>query len=155
MSLREEVGELFREYRATNDQDILEKAEAKQVFEKLSRERPRWQARGNTTYFLGRGTTDLALGALAVVLRHARGLSATIIKYQEPPPHSHLYMVGIVLTNGNHTFVVPDGFAEGYSGQGPRGLRTARVMLKGIPTEEKVISKNEFDNIFKNCNRED
>ena len=66
-------------------------------------------------------------------------------------------LIGLVLTSNTGTkFVIPAGFAEGYSGEGPRGFQEAKELLETnkLKYTEKVLDKDAFDQLFHVPHRE-
>jgi hypothetical protein len=153
MKISNRISSLYRQQPRTPEiQDAIYALEAERD---LAYRRPGWyRESSDCTYFKGRGCTGAALRALALVLRLEKVHSVVIYKYQ----NGDMYHVGMVVTAGDHTYVIPDGFAEGYSGEGPRGLIQARAMLRTKNlnnVQEAIVSEAFFESIFSKCNGRD
>lgn len=148
MKISNQISALYRQQPRTPEiQDKIAVLEAERL---LARKRPGWYRGKVVTYFKGRGSTSDALRAMALVLRLEKIGWASIYKMQS----GDIYMVGILLVGDDHAYLIPDGFAEGYSGEGPRGLEQARAMLrnKGVPSRDSILDEKQFETLFSKCN---
>lgn len=104
-----------------------------------------------TTYFLGRGITTKCLNATLYVLSTDIIHQVTDFSWDDGGHRAHFFR----LDGEKDTYFVPDGFASGYSGEGPRGYEEARewFRLLSIPVTEVSITKSEGMETLDKCSR--
>jgi hypothetical protein len=104
-----------------------------------------------TTYFFGRGVTSKCLNALLYALSTDIIHKVTDYAWDRGGHFAHCFR----LEGEKDSYVIPDGFSSGYSGEGPRGYEEAYewFRLLSVPVTRIQVHVNEAEDILYKCSR--